>query len=204
MHHHFERRPNGQFPSRGSVILERVMPGPRRCPSSTTADNRIREPLTEAELRSRPVIAPEDVLRLNKITDDYLCEPEANTFGIEFTRFKIRDLDTDQVLFEIAKPAPGEICVTLAPCFIKAVTKAFVSFIEDVKFPHDFHTVLKFSDDELEGEEGAVVSCEETSATRFVRYQFTPAFLLLKRVGATLVIFRIIVRCFPIFIISEK
>lgn len=39
---------------------------------------------------------------------DYLCEPDANIYDIEFTRFKIRDLDTDQILFEIAKPPAGK------------------------------------------------------------------------------------------------
>lgn len=49
-------------------------------------------------------ITPDDVLRLNKITDTYLCSPEANIYDIDFTRFKIRDLETGTVLFEIAKP----------------------------------------------------------------------------------------------------
>ncbi|VDM38823.1 unnamed protein product [Toxocara canis] len=107
------------------------MPEMRRCSSSTTSDSRIREPLSEDELRTRSFITPDDVLRLNKITNDYLCEPEANIFDVEFTRFKIRDLDTDQ------------------------------------------------ADDTV------VVTSEEASAARFVRYQFTPAFLRLKHVGAT-------------------
>ncbi|ETN80966.1 GMP-PDE, delta subunit [Necator americanus] len=59
---------------------------------------------SEAELRAAEVVRPEDVLRLNAITQDYLCKPSANIYDIEFTRFKIRDLDTDQVLFEIEKP----------------------------------------------------------------------------------------------------
>ena len=41
---------------------------------------------------------------LNKITEAYLCSPDANVYGIDFTRFKIRDMDTNTVLFEIAKP----------------------------------------------------------------------------------------------------
>lgn len=49
-------------------------------------------------------VTPEDVLRLDKITDTYLCSPEANVYDIDFTRFKIRDLETGTVLFEIAKP----------------------------------------------------------------------------------------------------
>ena len=34
----------------------------------------------------------------------YLCPVEANIYKIEFTRFKLRDLDTDTVLFEVTKP----------------------------------------------------------------------------------------------------
>ena len=33
-----------------------------------------------------------------------MCEPEDNIYGIEFIRFKIRDLDTKETSFEIAKP----------------------------------------------------------------------------------------------------
>lgn len=49
-------------------------------------------------------VTPDDVLRLDRITDTYLCSPEANVYDIDFTRFKIRDLETGTVLFEIAKP----------------------------------------------------------------------------------------------------
>ena len=35
---------------------------------------------------------------------DYLCDRQANVYGIEFTRFKIRDMDGGKTLFEIAKP----------------------------------------------------------------------------------------------------
>lgn len=40
------------------------------------------------------------------MTDNYLCAPDANVYGIDFTRFKIRDMATNAVLFEISKP-PG-------------------------------------------------------------------------------------------------
>lgn len=33
-----------------------------------------------------------------------MCEPQANVFNIDFTRFKIRDMESGEVLFEIAKP----------------------------------------------------------------------------------------------------
>ncbi|MEE6523166.1 hypothetical protein FKM82_021909, partial [Ascaphus truei] len=74
----------------------------------------------------------------------YLCKPDDNVYGIDFTRFKIRDLETGIVLFEISKPSS-----------------------------------------EQEEEEDESSGHLDTSAGRFVRYQFTPAFLRLRKVGAT-------------------
>ncbi|OWK15266.1 hypothetical protein Celaphus_00000230 [Cervus elaphus hippelaphus] len=79
---------------------------------------------------------------------DYLCKPEDNVYSIDFTRFKIGDLEIGTVLFEIAKP-----CVS--------------------------------DQEEEEDEEGEAGGDVDVSAGRFVRYQFTPAFLRLRTVGAT-------------------
>ncbi|XP_034095408.1 protein unc-119 homolog B-like [Gymnodraco acuticeps] len=99
-------------------------------------------PVTEEDLRTQSGhITPEDVLGLRGATRGYLCKPEDNIYNVDFVRFKIRDLETGTVLFEIAKP------------------------------PHT-------EDDEEHREADA-------SAGRFVRYQFTPAFLRLRIVGAT-------------------
>ncbi|XP_076255839.1 unc-119 lipid binding chaperone [Rhynchophorus ferrugineus] len=92
------------------------------------------------------VIRPEDVLRLPKIADGYLCDPDANVYDIDFTRFKIRDLESGAVLFEIAKP-------------VNIDASAEVN---------------------SESEESI-----DPNSGRFVRYQFTPQFLKLKTVGAT-------------------
>ncbi|ODN04916.1 hypothetical protein Ocin01_01753, partial [Orchesella cincta] len=73
---------------------------------------------------------------------NYLCKPEENIYEIDFTRFKIRDMKTNTVLFEIAKPTDLRDC--------------------------------------QESEEDV-----DPNAGRFVRYQFTPQFLRLKIVGAT-------------------
>jgi hypothetical protein len=62
-----------------------------------------------APLEASKAITPEDVLRLTKITDTYLCDPDANIYDIDFTRFKIRDLESGAVLFEIAKPVPENV-----------------------------------------------------------------------------------------------
>uniref|UniRef100_A0A3B4DLU4 Protein unc-119 homolog A n=1 Tax=Pygocentrus nattereri TaxID=42514 RepID=A0A3B4DLU4_PYGNA len=92
---------------------------------------------TEEELLQNPAIRPEDVLGLQNITENYLCSPDDNVHKIDFTRFKIRDMETGTVLFEITKPpSAGE---------------------KDI----------------------------DPNAGRFVRYQFTPAFLRLRKVGAT-------------------
>ncbi|KAJ8316424.1 hypothetical protein KUTeg_006438 [Tegillarca granosa] len=90
-------------------------------------------------------ITPDDVLRLHKVSDKYLCPPEANVYGIDFTRFKLRDVDSGAVLFEVEKPTP----------------------------PPD--------DGESDFEQEDI----DPNAGRFVRYQFTPQFLKLKNVGAT-------------------
>ncbi|KAF5900605.1 protein unc, partial [Clarias magur] len=97
---------------------------------------------TEEELLKQPAITPEDVLGLQRITDNYLCSPEDNVHKIEFTRFKIRDMESGTVLFEITKPPTLESA-------------------EDRRKDLD------------------------PNAGRFVRYQFTPAFLRLRQVGAT-------------------
>ncbi|KAJ0061583.1 hypothetical protein NL108_005766, partial [Boleophthalmus pectinirostris] len=96
---------------------------------------------TEEELLTSTGITPEDVLGLQKITDNYLCSPDENVYNIDFTRFKIRDMETGTVLFEITKPPSAD----------KAGEKRDI----------------------------------DPNAGRFVRYQFTPAFLRLRQVGAT-------------------
>ncbi|XP_056910924.1 protein unc-119 homolog A-like isoform X2 [Takifugu flavidus] len=93
---------------------------------------------TEEDLLTSAVVTPEDVLGLQKITENYLCSPDENIFNIDFTRFKIRDMETGTVLFEITKPPSTGDKRDMDP-----------------------------------------------NAGRFVRYQFTPAFLRLRQVGAT-------------------
>ncbi|XP_069002255.1 protein unc-119 homolog A-like isoform X2 [Embiotoca jacksoni] len=93
---------------------------------------------TEEDLLASEVVTPEDVLGLQKITENYLCNPDENIYNIDFTRFKIRDMETGTVLFEITKPPSA-------------------------------------------GEKRDI----DPNAGRFVRYQFTPAFLRLRQVGAT-------------------
>lgn len=41
--------------------------------------------------------------------------PEANIYNIEFTRFKVRNMDTGDVLFEISKPPDDQLPKDLPP-----------------------------------------------------------------------------------------
>lgn len=77
--------------------------------------------LNESDLLKQATISPEDVMKLTRATEskramhsyvfivvyshyiDYLCPLEANVYNIEFTKFKIRDLESDQTLFEVSK-----------------------------------------------------------------------------------------------------
>lgn len=95
-------------------------------------------------------ITPSYVLGLSKITEDYLCAKKENIYSIDFTRFKIRDMESDAILFEIAKPS------------------------EQKK--------LEQNEDSNNAEDCITT---DPNAGRYVRYQFTPAFLKLKTVGAT-------------------
>ena len=83
--------------------------------TNTNNKNSINKTITENELLSRvreqrkngdqdADISPDDVLSLDRITETYLCSPEANIYDIDFTKFRIRDMETKTVLFEIAKP----------------------------------------------------------------------------------------------------
>lgn len=112
-----------------------------------TAKSRHDTSLTEEDIVNKGTITPDDVLRLTRITENYLCTPEANIYDIDFTRFKIRDMDSGTVLFEIAKPPPQD-CGT-----------------ED--------------EPDVDQEDA------DPNAGRMVRYQFTPQFLKLRTVGAT-------------------
>lgn len=88
-------------------------------------------------------------------------------FNIDFVRFKIRDLDTGMVLFEIVKPSviPGMFVTH----FIIYKNKCFKCVI------------VILDDNQTEGK----VEETDLNSGRFVRYQFTPKFLKLKLVGAT-------------------
>ena len=46
--------------------------------------------------------SPESVLSLGEATPGFLCSLSANVYGIEFVYFKVRELTTGMVLFEVS------------------------------------------------------------------------------------------------------
>lgn len=90
---------------------------------------------------------------------EWMQSTDANVYDIDFTRFKIRDLESGTVLFEIAKP-PSE------------------------QFPEGSIEENTVNNDEVISNTDDTNNID-TNAGRYVRYQFTPQFLKLKTVGAT-------------------
>lgn len=66
------------------------------------------EQALEEKLLAKGYITPNDVLQIQRITNRYLCSSDANIYDIDFTRFCIRDLESNTVLFEIAKPLSSD------------------------------------------------------------------------------------------------
>lgn len=147
---------------------------------------------------------------LRCLIPDYLCKPEDNIYNIDFTRFKIRDLETGTVLFEIAKPPnsgkkhaehwfpPSLIFLNKdsnekqeywALCRCDPGWSMYPIYIFKSMYVNDCTvwmmpgSCMFYMSGPVDGEEDGVDV--DTSAGRFVRYQFTPAFLKLCTVGAT-------------------
>lgn len=97
-----------------------------------------------------------------------MCSPDANIYEIEFLRFKIRDIDSNTVLFEIAKPANTASTPSSTPG-------------NNAESPESQGDRNSTSHDTQ-----ANNIPKDPNTGRFVRYQFTPKFLNLKNIGATI------------------
>ncbi|CAF0876316.1 unnamed protein product [Adineta ricciae] len=74
--------------------------------NSTTAGNANSNDtaITEEELLEKDSpLTIDDVLRLRKATNNYLTETDENVYKIDFVRFRIRDMKTNAVLFEVER-----------------------------------------------------------------------------------------------------
>jgi len=100
-------------PSTNENNSNKKKPGSSFLSRQKTKSKDSKDSITEEELVAKSEISPEDVLKLKRSTKDYLCTIKDNVYGIEFTRFKIRNMETEQTLFEIAKPSPEEMAAMM-------------------------------------------------------------------------------------------
>lgn len=80
-------------------------------------------------------VTPEDVMRLTKPTDGFLCTLAANTYGIEFLSFVISDYETKNVIFEVRR-----LLVVLdqrRPCFSLSRAISSISCLTVVQVGRD-------------------------------------------------------------------
>ncbi|VDL93898.1 unnamed protein product [Schistocephalus solidus] len=49
-------------------------------------------------------VTPETVLALSRPTNGYLCSNSANIYGIQFTHFTLRDMDSNNIIVDLARP----------------------------------------------------------------------------------------------------
>ena len=53
-------------------------------------------------------VTPDKVRSLTKFTDKFLCDKSANVFDVRFRKFRMRDLDSGFVLFEVSDDGAEE------------------------------------------------------------------------------------------------
>eukprot|EP00758_Cryptobia_borreli_P004853 Tbor_TRINITY_DN4615_c0_g3::TRINITY_DN4615_c0_g3_i1::g.14915::m.14915 len=54
-------------------------------------------------MSDKPSVTPNDVLTFTGVTDGFLCSLAANTYGIEFLKFTIREMESNKVLFDVER-----------------------------------------------------------------------------------------------------
>lgn len=91
-------------------------------------------------------ITPDDVLKLTKPTDGFLCPLSANTYGIEFLKFTISDYREKKIIFEVGKdmPATSDISIDFSAVGEDMYRKIRYNFSEDVLRLPEIETSLLF------------------------------------------------------------
>lgn len=93
------------------------------------------------------VISPDDVNRLTRPTEGFLCPLSANHYGIDFLSFTISDYETKKTIFEVGRdnPAPTDMSLDFSSIGEDVYRKIRYDFSEDVlRLPY-IQTTLAFS-----------------------------------------------------------
>lgn len=80
--------------------------------NSSSKEQVVKESDLITKAKNGSPITPDDVMKLNKITDGYLCKKSDNIYEIDFVKFKLRDIESNSTLFEVCKPDSLEIDLT--------------------------------------------------------------------------------------------
>ncbi|KAI3381947.1 hypothetical protein SNEBB_010912 [Seison nebaliae] len=54
------------------------------------------------QIKMKPKLTVNDVLKLKQFTPDFLCSPEENVYDIAFCNFCLRDAETNEILFQLS------------------------------------------------------------------------------------------------------
>lgn len=128
---------------------------PPEPPADELLEDQLAQRFQAATDLSSVVITPEEILKINRPTSDYLCPKAANVFDIEFTRFRVRDFSA---VPKTKKSTPKSQETTHPPILI------------DIQRPESYQ---ESEEEKLDPTNG-----------RFVRYHLHKEFLNLKTLGA--------------------
>ena len=101
-------------------------------------------------------ITPDVVREYKEFTPKFLCGLDANTYNIKFKKFKMRDLESDFVLFEVSDDSPDD------------------SNNSDEKKEEEKKEKINYEDEDI------------FTSPRSIRYHLGPDFLELKDLGSSL------------------
>ncbi|KAG1667416.1 hypothetical protein FOA52_004833 [Chlamydomonas sp. UWO 241] len=89
-------------------------------------------------------VSPEMVLKLDKPVDGFLCPLEANTFGIEFLEFQIKDYTTKKTVYASPGSAGSESMLATAVAGDEAMRSVKYTFPADFLTYQTIRTALRF------------------------------------------------------------
>jgi len=127
-------------------------------------------------------VSPEDVLKLKAPTKGFLCPLNANSFGIEFQSFRIKDYDTGRVIFNVSKDNPASAAAISASSLTNlsedSYRKIRYNFSEDVLRTPTISTTLTFCVGDQEVEDFRMIERHYFRDRLVKSYDFTFGFCI--------------------------